>query len=347
MTVLEPELGPSPAAVAALRSYSDLNALPDPHSGHLRAALGWRYGLAPEAFVVGPGATSLMHGMVARAAARGASLVHSRPSYALYAHLASTYRMRTLAIPLRDYEHDLPAIAAALSEPEQPARRPRGRGAPSGSTRPALVMLDSPHNVTGTASDVGAVLELASTAPAGTVIVYDNVYGEYQDDVNLDSRLRTAVTGGLPIVIARTFSKAHQLSGLRIGYLIGSPGVLAEHGPVVLRYDVASPAQHAAEASIRDRLNLQTNQRLTASAREQVCNLLTSAGLRAINSQSSCVLVDAGARAAHLGRALQEAGCQVRTEIDHGLPCHLQILISNQLTPQRVKHALMSGQGPT
>jgi histidinol-phosphate aminotransferase len=84
------ELGPSPAALAALTELPDLTRAPEPNSTTLQRALADRYELPAEAFLVGPGVASLLHGLVARhAAATPGPVVYSSPSFHLYRQLAA------------------------------------------------------------------------------------------------------------------------------------------------------------------------------------------------------------------------------------------------------------------
>jgi histidinol-phosphate aminotransferase len=318
-----PTVAASPAAVAALHTGVDLSTRPDPHSATLRAALADRYDIPADAFLVGPGAAALLHGTVARHAALRPTvpLVYSQPSFELYQQLAIHYRLPATPIPLAGHRHDRAAIADAVA------------------TTPGLVLLDSPHNITGTPIAVADSLALVRHAAAGTVVVHDNVYGEYQDN-DLDPDLRAAVHSGLPLIIARSLSKAHQLFGLRVGYLIGDPAVLATYGPVVLRYDVGTLAQRGAAASIRDRHSIDRNRQLVAATRRELRTMLDAAGLPASNSQSDSILVDAGPVGPKLAGALHAVGVQVRGPQRHHIAGHLQIMIDGPGTAGLVQQAL-------
>lgn len=318
--------GPSPAAVAAAAT-ADVTRPPDPDSTRLRHALSRHYRLPSDAFVVGPGVASLLHGVIARRAAGGhrRRVVYSAPSFHLYAQLARDYGLAARPVPLHDYHHDLTALGEAVS------------------AEAALVLLDSPHNVTATAVAVEDVLRIARHAEPGSVVLYDNVYGEYEDRDDTDQRrgIQAVVSSGLPVMVARSFSKAHQLFGLRVGYLIGAPAVLAAYGPVVLRYDVAGPAQHAAEASLGDLDTLHANAQIIGASRRQVTAMLREAGHHCVASQSSSILINAGDRTDRLLQALRGAGCRVIAVDEHHLAGHLQLLLHAR-TPEQVRCALSS-----
>ncbi|MBN1173783.1 MAG: aminotransferase class I/II-fold pyridoxal phosphate-dependent enzyme [Micromonosporaceae bacterium] len=311
----------SPAALAALAAPVDLSVAPPRDAVGLRVAIAARYRVPVEAVLVGPGVASLLHGLVARCASAGGEIVHSAPSFALYPQLAAAYGLRGRAVALRDYRHDLPAMAWQLSD------------------RTRMVLLDSPHNVTGTTVSLPEVVSLARTLPSGALVVFDNVYGEYQDTL-VDRAFASIVASGAPIVVCRSFSKAHRLFGLRVGYLIAHPEVLARSGPTVLRYDVGALAQAAATASIQDGATVDANRQVVAAARHRVEQALTTAGLTWVPSQSSTVLVHVEPGCDALAMALRDRGCQVRTVADHGLPHHLQLIIDGGSTACQVDDAL-------
>ncbi|MBF9132736.1 aminotransferase class I/II-fold pyridoxal phosphate-dependent enzyme [Plantactinospora sp. S1510] len=121
--------GPPPDALAAITRPPDLTTGPGSRSASLRNALADRYSVPPEAFVVGAGTASLLHHLIAQAAVSGGGeTVYSQPSFHLYATLTHDYGLTGRAVPLRDYHHDLPALARAVSE------------------RTQVVLLDSPQH---------------------------------------------------------------------------------------------------------------------------------------------------------------------------------------------------------
>jgi histidinol-phosphate aminotransferase len=301
--------GPSPAALDAVRAVTEFGAAPDPDAGALRRAIGEHYGIGDDAVRVGGGTAALLHSIIAGHAASGGQLICSAPSWPPYAELASTYGLRPQRIGLAGYDHDLPAIAAAVT------------------TETRLVMLDSPHSVTGTTVDLDRARELADKLPAGAAVVYDNVYGEYQDD-DLTAGIRDTIRSQARVLICRTFSKAHHLFGLRVGYVMAHPQVMAAVGPLVLRYDVNQLGQSAALASLADHGHLAANRLITHRNRRLITALLHAAGITHAPSQGHGVLFAPH----HLEAAaalLRAAGAALRGPDDHGIPEHLHLRVDN------------------
>jgi len=325
---------PSPAALAALHDAGNAYAAPDPDSTRLRHALAAHFAIpdtgdagdineragGPDAAVrVGPGTAALLHATIARKAPAGGDVICSAPSWPPYAQLTAAYGMRPRLVPLAGYAHDLAAITTAIT--------PHTR----------LILLDSPHCVTGTTVPLHEARALARALPHGAAVVYDNVYGEYQDD-DLTAAIRDTVTSGARILVCRTFSKAHQLFGLRVGYLLAHPHVMHAHGPTILRYDVSRPAQAAALASLNDPTHLERNRDLVRANRQQAGELLTRAGIRHSPGQGHGILFAPTDPAAVTAR-LRAAGATVRTPDEHGVHGHLHLRVDD-LPPDNLLHAL-------
>lgn len=301
--------GPSPSALAAVRAVTGLGSAPDPDAGTLRRALAARYGIETGAVRAGPGSAALLHAVIAGRAAAGGQVICSVPSWPPYADLAAAYGLKTCQVPLAGYRHDLPAITAAITP----------------DTR--LVILDSPHSVTGTTVGLGEARELAAALPPGAAVVYDNVYGEYQDN-DIAPAIRDTVRSGEPVLVCRTFSKAHHLFALRAGYIMAPPQVMARSGPLTLRYDVSQPAQAAALASLADTGNLAANRHITRRGRHLASATLQAAGIPCAPGEGHGLLF-APPGPARAAAVLQTAGTAVREPPGHGVPGHLHLRTDN------------------
>ncbi|MEH1124826.1 aminotransferase class I/II-fold pyridoxal phosphate-dependent enzyme [Micromonospora sp. CPCC 206061] len=300
---------PSPAALAAYHEAANVDAAPDPDSAGLRHALAAHYAIPDAGVRVGPGTAALLHSTIARQAPAGGEVICSAPSWPPYAHLTAAYGMRPRLVPLAGYAHDLAAITAAITA----------------HTR--LILLDSPHCVTGATVPLHEARTLARALPDGAALVYDNVYGEYQDD-DLTAAIRDTVTSGARILVCRTFSKAHHLFGLRVGYLLAHPHVMHSHGPTILRYDVSRPGQAAALASLNDPAHLDRNRSLVQANRRQAGELLARAGIAHSPGQGHGVLF-APADPAGVTARLRAAGATVRTPDEHGVHGHLHLRVDD------------------
>ncbi|WP_018909240.1 aminotransferase class I/II-fold pyridoxal phosphate-dependent enzyme [Salinispora arenicola] len=322
--------GPSPVGLAGITAPPDLTTAPEPHSASLRHALADRYSLPPEAFVVGADTAILLHHLVARAAASGGGeTVYSEPSCHLYRSLTVDYGLIGRAVPLRDYRHDLSGLVGAVS----------------GRTR--IVLVDSPHNITGATTPLSDLVALAQVVPDRAVVMLDNVYGEFQDDDEFDRWFRDLVERRVPIIVCRSLSKTRRLFGRRAGYMIGAPAVLGALGPILLHYDIGTLTQVAAQASLAGHATFEANRHVVIEGRQRLAAVLDEAGIPFAPSESTSILLDAGPAASQLAYRLSSAGCGLRSPSTGGVPAgHIQLFIDSADTPARVARVLAEWQEP-
>jgi histidinol-phosphate aminotransferase len=291
----ESPFGPSPAAVEALRrAAADAWMYGDPESHELRHALAARHRVPPEAVVVGGGIDGLLGDLVRLTVAPGDPVVTSAGAYPTFAYHAVGHGGRLHAVPYRGDHED----------PDALADRARETGA-------RLVYLANPDNPMGSRHEADTIGRLLDDLPAGAVLALDEAYAD------------TAPPGTVPpldasdprVIRLRTFSKAHGLAGLRIGYAIGHPELIAAFDRVRLHFGVSRPAQAAALASLHDPAHLAATVERIAAARERIAEIARAQGLTALPSAANFVAVDCGgdgARARAVMTGLLDRGVFVR-----------------------------------
>src|SRR5436305_2118161 len=115
-------------------------------------------------------------------------------------------------------------------------------------TTPDVVFVCSPNNPTGNAQPLSAIVAVAQNLPNALVIV-DEAYGEFAPAASAQALIATNPN----IAITRTFSKAFALAGARFGYLLTSPGVVADVERVRLPYHLSALTQTAAIVALHHR----------------------------------------------------------------------------------------------
>lgn len=114
---------------------------------------------------------------------------------------------------------------------------------------PRLAVIGNPGSPTGTALAREELLALATESPR-TLFLVDEVYVSYHGRSVLDPSVRGAVSPN--VVVMRSFSKAHGLAGLRVGYLVGRPEILKAIAVVKPSYTIAAPSLYAAMTALED-----------------------------------------------------------------------------------------------
>jgi len=161
----ENPLGPSAKALAALEAAAaTLNRYPDGGAHRLRVALAERFKVTPAHVILGNGSDEII-GLLARAfLAPGESAVMADQTFAIYSLEITAAHGTPILVPLKDWRHDLPAMADAITR----------------STR--LLFVCNPNNPTGTMVEAAEVEALMARVPEDVIVVFDEAYCEYVTD---------------------------------------------------------------------------------------------------------------------------------------------------------------------
>ena len=320
--------GASPAVRAAvLDTLHQLHRYPDPLGGDLKRALSAKLGVPSAQLLLGNGSHELLMQLAQVFAGPGDEVVASQYGFAVFALAAqaagATLRIapalpRTHAMPRG---HDLDAIAAAIT----PATR--------------LVYVANPNNPTGTWFGGKALAAFLRRVPPEAIVVVDEAYAECADAPDYASAL-----GLLPahpnLVVTRTFSKAYALAGLRAGYAVAHPGLVAVMERVRESFNVNGVALAAAEAALGDTAHLTWTLARNAEQRAVLADALRSRGLFVHPSQTNFILVEFGDDAARIEAALLERGVVLRPMGGYGLPTCSRITVGTADENRRLLAAL-------
>jgi histidinol-phosphate aminotransferase len=177
--------------------------------------------------------------------------------------------------------------------------------------RTKLLFLATPNNPTGIATstrDLGAIIE---RIPPDVIVVIDEAYREFLDPEYGDP-VRELVPRYPNVVVTRTFSKAHGLAGLRLGYAIGDPRVIATVDKTLLPFAVNSLAQAAALAAIEHEQEIAARVRGILAERTRVEDELSRAGWKLPDHQGNFVWLRTGDATDDVGLGLERRGVVVR-----------------------------------
>lgn len=329
----ENPLGPSPRALAAMRELlPHLHLYPDGSAFHLKKRLAERLGLGPEHLILGNGSNEIIE-FVGHALMRpGAEVVVSQYCFAIYPIVASMMGARTTVVPAAGYGHDLAAMRRAIT--------------PSTT----VVFVANPNNPTGTLASAEAVWELVDSMPPGVLLVMDEAYVEFLErPVDLVSRIREGRNPNL--LLMRTFSKIHGLAGLRLGYGIGAPDLIAALEKVRQPFNINALAQAAAQAALEDAEHVEATRRNNREGLAFWERELGRMGLEYVPSHANFLLVRVG-KGGEVCAALQKRGVITRPMGGYQLPEHLRVSIGTPAENARCLEALQdvlgsraSGQG--
>ncbi|MBN2508441.1 MAG: histidinol-phosphate transaminase [Verrucomicrobia bacterium] len=317
----ENPLGPSPLALAAMeKALPQLHLYPDGNAFYLKQKLARKLGVEPEHLILGNGSNEVIELAGHALIQPQTDVVVSQYAFAVYAIVAHLFGARLITVPARDYGHDLPAMLRAVT--------PQTR----------VVFVANPNNPTGTVAPRAQVLHLVNEMPSQVLVVMDEAYIEYLDNpIDLLSLVRRGEKPNLLLV--RTFSKIYGLAGLRIGYGIGHPELIAALEKIREPFNVNTMAQVAAVAALDDDEHVQRsvhNNRIGLKYFEQA---LTEAKLTFIPSTGNFILVRVG-DGQRVFNALQPKGVIVRPMGGYQLPEWIRISIGTPAENSRCLAAL-------
>ncbi|EUA24288.1 putative phenylalanine aminotransferase [Mycobacterium xenopi 3993] len=235
----ETVFGPLPSVRAAIEQATDVvNRYPDTGCTELKSALarhlntvGDTGGWASEHVAVGCGSVSLCQQLIQITASVGDEVLFGWRSFELYPIQVRVAGATAVQVPLADHTFDLHAMLAAVTD------------------RTRLVFVCNPNNPTSTVVDPDALVRFVEAMPSHVLIAIDEAYVEYVRDNMLPDSLGL-VRSHPNVVVLRTFSKAYGLAGLRIGYAVGHPDVIAALDKVYVPFTVTNVSQAAAMASL-------------------------------------------------------------------------------------------------
>ncbi|MEO7199927.1 MAG: histidinol-phosphate transaminase, partial [Dokdonella sp.] len=301
---------------------------PDPSGTALKEALSAHTGVAAEGIVLGNGSHELLMLLAQCFAGPKTAVAYSQYGFAVFAIAAAAVGAETICVPAlgpmhtsAPYGHDLPALAAAVTD----------------STR--LLYLANPNNPTGTWFEQAALEECLQRVPRSCLVVLDEAYHEYAES-GVAAPAAALLAQYPNLVITRTFSKAYALAGLRVGYALAHPSVVAVLERMRESFNVNSLGLAAAEAALMDQDHLQGVRRFTHAEREWLHEQLAARGFRALPSQTNFLLIEAGPDAAVLEQQLFARGVIVRPMAGYRLGHMLRISVGAREENQRLLEAL-------
>ncbi len=312
--------GPSPRAIEVMKNVvPGVHRYPDGTSFHLRKAVARKHGLDPEQIVFGNGSNELIE-LVGHAFLKpGDEMIISQYAFAIYEIVGRLFQAKIVEVPAKNYGHDFERMLDAVGP----------------STR--VMFVANPNNPTGTVSSAERLQELILAVPEHVLLVVDEAYQDFLEKP-LDSaaliRPGQKKPGRDNLLILRTFSKAHGLAGLRIGYGLARPPVAAALERVRQPFNANAVAQAAAEAALNDNAHIRKTFILNAEGRARLEEGLHRLGFDFVPSFGNFVLLNVGGGQAVFDCLLRR-GVIVRPMGGYKLPGFIRVSVGTAAENER------------
>ena len=293
---------PLPSVVAAIADAAvDVNRYPDMLATDLADAVGEALGVAGEQVVPTGGSVAALGHALNALCDPGDEVVMPWRSFESYPIAIALAGARAVPVPVgADGRLDLPGLAAAVT----------------GRTR--VVVVCSPNNPTGPAVHADELEALLAAVDDDVVVMLDEAYLDFVRDPDVPDGVR--VLAAHPnVVLLRTFSKAHGLAGLRVGYAVARPRLAAAIRKATTPFEVSSVAQRAALASLRATGELARRVDRVVAGRTRLVAALRAQGWTVPDTQANFVWLPLGERTSAFADRCTSAGLVVRPFAGEGV----------------------------
>lgn len=317
----ENPLGPSPKAVAALREkLAELNLYPDGDCFYLKQKLAAKLGVEADNLIFGNGSNEIIELAVRTFLRPGDEAVMAEQAFVVYELIVQAVGATRKAVPLKNFTHDLAAIADAITD------------------RTRIVFLANPNNPTGTTYRRREWEAFLARISHDVLLIVDEAYFEYVGAPDYPNSLEYHASDRALLTL-RTFSKLYGLAGLRIGYGVGAKDLISLMHRVRQPFNVNAPAQWAALAALDDVDHVQRSLDVNRRGMEYLQDELSRLGLASVPSHANFILVRVGNGQAVFQQLLRQ-GVIVRPMGGYKFPDHIRVTIGTAAENQKFVGAL-------
>lgn len=323
---------PSPAVIAALqRCAHEVWHYPDSKPAALLQALAERTGVPAHRIHLGSGSDDLLQVVATCFLGAGDTAVMPAPAFPKYRQACLVAGAEPIAVGLAaDGAVDVDAMLSAVRE----------------TTR--VLFVPTPNNPTGNWLTEDALRRLIAATPRRCLLLVDEAYHEFARHAGAPDLLPLLAASDARWIALRTFSKAHGLAGLRIGYALAGDDQLAEWlervRPV---FAVAHLGIVAALAALSDPAYLTALLDFTAAERRRLAAELARRGMTVLPSATNFLAVDLGRDAQPVTEALRARGIVIGRIAGAGYERFVRITIGTAEQNDALLHALTDIIHPT
>jgi histidinol-phosphate aminotransferase len=296
----ENPFGPSPLAMEAISAAApEVNYYPDNGVTELTARLAELHGVRLEQVLVTAGSTGFLDILARTLLGPGLNAVTSKLSFISYPIVTRATGARLIEVPTLNDGYDLERILESVD------------------VHTRVVYIANPNNPTGTLLDAQAVDRFLERLPSHVIMVLDEAYCDYASYFAAEGGIEYSHTLAYvrqerPVVVLRTFSKAHGLAGLRVGYGMGPAELMGYFGRMKPAFMVSSLGEAAALAALADKEHIRHAIEMNAVGAKLLTQALSEMGIQVTPTWTNFLFCRAGEEAHSLCQKLQGHGVIVR-----------------------------------
>ncbi|HXZ30961.1 MAG TPA: aminotransferase class I/II-fold pyridoxal phosphate-dependent enzyme [Terriglobales bacterium] len=268
--------GPSLKVLESMRnSVSMSNRYPFHEYPVLVQRLAAMHDVQPDRVLVGCGSSEILRVAAVALLGPGKKFVQPSPTFETAEHFASLAGAEVISVPLDPhFAHDLEGMLSHIDA----------------ATR--LVYICNPNNPTGSLTPRDALENFIAKLPSSTTVLIDEAYHHYAlQNPGYVSFLDHPIADDR-VIVCRTFSKVYGLAGMRLGYAVASPKLIAQLRPHITPISVNAVVIRCAHVALDDTENVQDCVRKNDAVRQEFFAQAAARSLKPINSFANFVMMD-------------------------------------------------------
>ena len=268
--------GPSPRVAASIKSALDVvNRYPQMEREALVERIALLSRVSREQVILGCGSTELLRAAANAFLGQGRQLVQASPTFGAMEHYARAAGSEVVSVPLTAaYAHNLDGMLACTNA----------------ST--GLLYICNPNNPTASLTPRKDLEAFFSKLPPSTHVLIDEAYHHYAGVSGMYASFIDNPLADERLIVARTFSKAYGLAGLRLGYAVGSPKVIEQMLRFATVDNINAVGAQAAVTALADADGLNEFLRRNGDDRQEFFNQAMARALKPIDSHANFVMMN-------------------------------------------------------
>ena len=312
----ENPLGPSPKALDLLKGQlnsfsSDLNRYPDGNAYDLKEAISKKYSVDVNQITIGNGSNDLIEFVSRCFLGEGKKAIYSQHGFAIYPLAIKSTGAVPIKSKAKNWGHDLELMKDLVDD------------------KTKLIFIASPNNPTGTAKTLQEIKDFLNNLPEDILVFLDQAYFEYIEGTEFD--VPFSLIDDYPnLVISRSFSKAHGLAALRLGFCISNPELSNYLNRVRQPFNANSLALNLGKIALSDQEHIDKSVKINSSGMERVKMAFDSFNYRYIESWGNFISFDAKQDSDEAFQYFLKKGVILRSLKVYEMPQHLRVSIGTE-----------------
>ena len=312
----ENPLGPSPKALDLLQGKmnsfsSELNRYPDGNAYELKEAISKKYSVDTNQITIGNGSNDLIEFVSRCFLGEGKNAIYSQHGFAIYPLAIKATGAVPVKSKAKNWGHDLELMSNLVDD------------------KTKLVFIASPNNPTGTAKTLSEIKDFLDNLSDDILVFLDQAYFEYIEDSEFDIPF-SLISDHPNLVISRSFSKAHGLAALRLGFCVSNPELSDYLNRVRQPFNANSLALDLGKIALADQEHISKSIKINSDGMDKVKKAFANLNYNFIESWGNFISFDAKQDSDIAFQYFLERGVILRSLKVYEMPQHLRVSIGTE-----------------